>query len=93
MQIFPEANLDDLINSGNLSVRGYLPLIQKDSITHMHGLGVYVKKELPFAWDLSLEKSTDFYLFTFSFSTGFTLLRVLLLFSLSITFFISMNSF
>ena len=40
---------------GNFSVRGYLPLIRKDSGTHMHGLAVYVKKGLPFAWDLSLE--------------------------------------
>ena len=30
-----ETNLDDSIYSGNFSVRGYLPLIQKDSITHM----------------------------------------------------------
>ena len=33
-----------------------------DSITHMHGLAVYVKERLPFARDLSLENSTDFYL-------------------------------
>ena len=38
-----EANLDDSIESGNFSVRGYLPVIQKDSSTHMHGLAVYVK--------------------------------------------------
>ena len=31
---------------------GYLPLNQKDSITHVHGLAVYVKEGLPFAWDL-----------------------------------------
>ena len=37
-----ETNLDDSIDSGNFSVRGYLPLIQKDSTTHMHGLAVYV---------------------------------------------------
>ena len=43
-------------------MRGYLPLIQKDSVTHMHGLGVYVKKGLPFAWDLSLENSADSWL-------------------------------
>ena len=36
-------NLDDSIDSGNFSVRGYLPLIQKDYITRMHGLAVYVK--------------------------------------------------
>ena len=48
--------------SGNLSVRGYLPLIWKDSSTHMHGLAVYVKEGLPFARDLSLENSADSYL-------------------------------
>ena len=57
-----ETNLDDSIDSGNFSVRGYLPLIQKDSITHMHGLGVYVKEGLPFVWNLSLENSADSYL-------------------------------
>ena len=57
-----ETNLDDLIDSGNFSVRGYLPLIRKDSSTHMHGLAVYVKEGLPFAWDLSLENSAYFYL-------------------------------
>ena len=30
-----ETNLDDSIDSGNFSVRGYLPLTQKDSITHI----------------------------------------------------------
>ena len=43
-----ETNLDDSIHSGNFSVRGYLPLIQQDSSTHMHGLEFYVKKGLPF---------------------------------------------
>ena len=57
-----ETNLDDSIDSGNFSVRVYLPLIRKDSSTHMHGLAVYVKEGLPFAWDLSLEKSADSYL-------------------------------
>ena len=46
----------------NISVRGYLPLIQKDSGTHMHGLAVYVKEGLPFTWNLSLENSADSYL-------------------------------
>ena len=55
-------NLDDLIDSGNFSVRGYLPLIRKDSSAHMHGLAVYVKEGLPFARDLSLENSADSYL-------------------------------
>ena len=50
-----ETNLDDSIDSGNFSVGGYLPLIRKDSSTHMHGLAVYLKEGLPFARDLSLE--------------------------------------
>ena len=57
-----ETNLDDSINSGNFSVTGYLPLIRKDSTTHMHRLPVYVKEGLPFAQDLSLENSADSYL-------------------------------
>ena len=57
-----ETKLDDSIDSGNFSVRGYLPLIQKDSSTNMHGLAVYVKEGLPYAWDLSLENSADSYL-------------------------------
>ena len=55
-----ETNLDDSIDSGNLSVRGYHPLIRKDSGTHLHGLAVY--EGLPFAQDLSLENSADPYL-------------------------------
>ena len=54
--------LGDSVDSGNFSVSGYLPLIRKDSITHMPGLAVYVKEGLPFAWDLSLENSIDSYL-------------------------------
>ena len=54
--------MDDSIDSGNFSVRGYFPLIRKDSLTHMYGLAVYVKEGLPFAWDLSLESSEDSYL-------------------------------
>ena len=57
-----ETNLDDSIDSGNLSVKGYLPLILKDSIAHIHGFAVYVKEGLPFAHDLSLENSADSYL-------------------------------
>ena len=43
-----------------ISLSGYLPLIQKDSITHVHGLAVYVKERLPFP--LSLGNSLDSYL-------------------------------
>ena len=55
-------NLNDLIDYGNFSVRRYLPLIRKNCVTHMHGLAVYLKEELPFAWNLSLENSADSYL-------------------------------
>ena len=78
-----ETNLDDPIDSGNFSVRGYLPLIRKDSSTHMHGLAVYVKEGLPFARDLSLENSADLLYFI-----------QCLLFPLSITsFFVVMHGF
>ena len=41
-----ETNVDDPIDSGNFSVRGYLTLIRKDSSTHMHDLTVYAKEGL-----------------------------------------------
>ena len=83
-----ETSLDDSIDSDKFSVRGYLPLIQKDSITHKHGLAVYVKERLLFERDLSLENCG----FLLMFSIGFTSLCVLLLFPLLITF-IFMHSF
>ena len=51
--------MDDSLVSGNFSVRGYLPLIQKDSVTQMYGLAVDVKEELLFARNFSLENSAD----------------------------------
>ena len=33
-----------------------------DSSTHTHGLAIYVKEGLPFAWHVSLENSADSYL-------------------------------
>ena len=84
-----ETNLDDSMNSGNFSVRRYLPFIRKDSSTHMHGLAVYVKDGLPFARDLALENSADSHL-----CFRLTLLHSVLLFSpLSITFFILVHVF
>ena len=44
-----ETNLDNSIDSGSFSVRGYLPLIQKNSSTHMYGLTGYIKEGIPFA--------------------------------------------
>ena len=76
-----ETNLDNSIDSGNFSVRGYLPLIWNNSITHVHGLAVYMKEGLLFARD-----SKKLCGFVLMFSTGFTSLIVLLIFPLSITF-------
>ena len=58
-----ETNLDDSIDSWNLSVRAYLPLIRKDSFIHAYGLAVYVKEGPPFARDLSLENFVDSYFY------------------------------
>ena len=69
-----ETNLDDSVDSGNFSVRGYLPLIRKGSSTHIHGFAVYVKEGLPFSQDLLQENSAD------SFLTDFTSLSFLLFF-------------
>ena len=57
-----ETKLDDSVDSGNFSARGYIPLIRKDSISYMHGLAVYVKEGLPLARDLSLKNSAGSYL-------------------------------
>ena len=46
----------------DFSLRVYLPITQKDSVTHMHGIAVYVKEGLPFAWDFFLKNSADSYL-------------------------------
>ena len=81
--------MDGSIDSGNFSVRGYLPLIRKDSSTHMHRLTVYVNEGLPFACELSLGNSADSFLFL----TGFISFSILLLFLLSITFFVFVHSF
>ena len=96
-----ETNLDRLIDSGNFSVSGYLPLIQKDSSTHMHGLTVYVKEGLPFARDLSLEISADSYVFDWLYVTqcltSFSSINHLHLcarfFHLSVTFLIFVHGF
>ena len=71
-----ETNLDDSINSGNFSVRGYLPLIWKDSSTHMHSASLCEGRTC-FCMGLISRKLCSFFLI---FSTGFTSLSVLLLF-------------
>ena len=59
-----ERNLDGSIDSGNFSVKGYLPLIGKDYITHMHGVAVYMKEGLPFVRGSSLENCGFLLMFT-----------------------------
>ena len=81
-----ETNLDDSIDSVNFSVRDYLPLIRKDSSTHMHSLAVYMKEGLPFARDFSLENFADC-------STGFTSYSVSLPFPVLIRFFVFVCDF
>ena len=85
-----ETNLDDPVDSGNFSVRGYLPLICKDSTTNMHGLAVYLKEGLTFGSGHISRKLCQFLLM---FWTGFTSLTVLLLFPLLITFFVVIHGF
>ena len=46
-----ETNLDGSIDSGNFSVKDYLLLLWKNSVTCMHGLAVCVKEEFPFSWN------------------------------------------
>ena len=84
-----ETNLDDSIDSDNFSARSYHSIIGMNSFTHMHGLTVYVKEGLPFAWDLCLENSQNSYFCL----TGFSSFSVLVLFPLSISFFIFMLGF
>ena len=58
-----ETNVNDSIDSGNFYVRGYLPLIWKDSMIRIYGPAVYVKEGLTIARDLSQENSADSYVF------------------------------
>ena len=84
-----ETNMDDSTDSSNFSVRSYFPLIQKDSVTRMHGLAVCLYKgKTSFCIGLI---SSKIYGFLVMFSTDFTSLSVLLLFPLMITFFILMQ--
>ena len=57
-----ETNLDDSIDSGSFSVRGYLPLNWKDSSTHMMVSQFMWKEGIPFARHLSLKDSAGSYL-------------------------------
>ena len=85
-----ETSLDETTDSCNFSLRGSFPLIQKDSITHMHGLAVFLKEKTSFCTGLISKKLCGCLLL---FSTGFTSLSVLLLSPLLITFLVYKHSF
>ena len=85
-----ETILDDSIDSGNFSVRGYLPLIRKDSSTNIAWSSSLCEGRSSFCTGLISRKLCFFLLM---FSTCFTSLSVLLLFPLSITFFVIMHGF
>ena len=70
-----ETNLGDSIDFSNFSVRSYLPLIRKDSLTN--GPAVYVKDRLPVCMGLIYRKLWGFLC---KFVIAFTSFRVLLLF-------------
>ena len=93
---FPESTTPDILalcetklnvsaGSGNFSERGYLSLIQKDCVTHMHGLKSFCKRRTYLCMGLTSRK---LYRFSLMFSTGFTSFSVLLLFPLLMIFFI-----
>ncbi len=57
-----ETNLNPGISSSDFSVDGYLPLIRKDSDSHMHGLAVYARSNLPLARECTLESPNHPYM-------------------------------
>ena len=65
-----KTNLDDSMDSGNFSVRGYLPLIRNDSSTHAQSSSLCKKLKI------LIKKISRFLLM---FLTGFTSCSVLLL--------------
>ena len=79
-----ETNLYDSIDSGNFSVRGYLPL------TFLAWSRSLCEGRSSFCTGLNSRKFCRFLLI---FSTGFTSFLVLFLFPLSITFFVFMHGF
>ena len=85
-----ETNLDYSIDSGNFSMRGYLPLNPKGSqYSHAWSHSLCYRRT-SFCMELISRKLSRFLLM---FSTGFTSLSVLLLFPLSITFFDFLHGF
>ena len=53
-----ETNLHGDIQDSDFQLPGYLPIHRKD-VGHMHGLGVYVKSNLPIAREIILEDENE----------------------------------
>ena len=74
-----ETNLSSNFADSDFSIPGYLPIIRKDSPTHMHGLAVYARDTLPISREVHLEKPTGAF---HVLPSVFTSLYILSLFSL-----------
>ena len=61
--ILCETNLEDSTDTNHHSIHGYYSLIQKCSSTHMLGVERFVKDNLPFTGDVSLESCKDSYMY------------------------------
>ena len=59
-----QTNLHDDIQASDLQLSGYLPIHCKDA-ENMHGLGVYVKRNLPIARETILEDENESYMCVF----------------------------
>ena len=86
---FLESYSPDILDSDNFSVRGYLPLIQKDYYSYAWASSS-CEKRIYFSTGLISRKLCGILL---KFSTSFPSLSVFLLFPLSITFFVVMHGF
>ena len=84
-----KTNLHDSVDSGNFSARCYLLLIQKDYYTYAWSCSS-CERRTSFCTGLISRKLCGF---LHIFSASFTSLSVLLLFPLSITFFVVMHGF
>ena len=84
-----ETNSDESVDSGNFSVRGYLPIIRKNCYSNAWSCSLcYIRTSL--CTELIFTKLSGLLPM---FSTDFTSFSFLLLFPLSITFFVFMHGF
>ena len=52
-----ETNIEKSIYSSNFSVWGFLHLIWKNSVSHVHRIAVYVERGIYFEWEKYLKKT------------------------------------